>query len=105
MLAERAVMCLALRFFVRAWELFPTSGVFLSVPPTAAVAVFKSKGFQTFAAVPESDAFPVTEADFSHPTLMAVGNRRERPESGSKRMLWQGIKPFHARPQNLSGPA
>lgn len=39
-----------------------------------AVALLSARGFQSFAAVPDNGAIPVTKVKFSHPTLMAVGN-------------------------------
>lgn len=39
-----------------------------------AVAAFRSRGYASFAAVPDSTALPVTTVDFSVPALIAVGN-------------------------------
>ena len=40
----------------------------------AAVRRAKDAGFRTFASTPDAAAVPVTDADFSGPTLMVVGN-------------------------------
>ena len=77
---------------------------FPSLP--AAVAVLDAKGFQTFAAVPESDAFPVTEADFSHPTLMAVGNEGSGLSREAKECCGRKITiPMLGRAESLNAAA
>lgn len=77
---------------------------FASLP--SAVKTLSSRGFQSFAAVPEAGALSVTRVDFSAPSLIAVGNEgnglsREGKEACGRRVTI----PMLGRAESLNAAA